>query len=297
MLSVAIATDIPAETGRAAPIVARSCEAVVGAGRCPLAQELAPSRVVAWYAVVRADDADGSRLRIEFRDRLATGALVETRDLVFSDRDTSDSRWASAGAVIAAFVVARDTPDGAPIVRPPEIRTAPSPESQGLRWGFDLAATTGPALDRGAFRFGGLGRGFVGFPRTPNVLGVLSLRYAQRPGDLDVAWASGSVGIGVRSGDRSSPFSVELLGELVVERMFVTGRNDATGHEGSSTQNRFGGRLGVNAAFGVWRGVGFVLGAEANAMQPSVEVTFLDARVGREPTLQFAFSGGVRVSL
>ncbi len=89
---------------------------------------------------------------------------------------------------------------------------------------------------------------------------------------------------------------MELLGELVVERMFVTGRNAETGHEGSSAQNRFGGRLGVNAAFGIWRSVAFVLGAEANAMRPSVEITFLDAKVGREPIVQFAFSGGVRVS-
>jgi hypothetical protein len=297
MLSVAIATDIPAETGRAAPIVSKSCEAVVGAGRCPLAQDLAAPDIVAWYAVVRADDAEGSRIRIEFHDRQATGALVETRELVFSERDNADSRWASAGAVIAAFVVARDTPSGVPVVtRQPEIRTEPSPDTQALRWGFDLAFATGPGLDRGAYRFGGLGRGFVGLPRAPNVLGVLSLRYAQRPGDLDLAWASGSLGIGVRSGGRRSPLTVELLGELVVERMWVAGRNAETGHEGSSSENRFGGRLGVNAAFAIWQSVGFVLGAEANALRPSVDITFLDAHVGRDPTVQFALSCGVRVS-
>src|SRR6266542_4195352 len=109
MLNVAIATEIAGEQGRFAPIVSKSCEAAVGAGRCPLAQELGPSTVVAWYAVVRADEGECSRLRIEFRDRSAAGALIETRDLVFSERDPSDVRWASAGAVIAAFVAARDT--------------------------------------------------------------------------------------------------------------------------------------------------------------------------------------------
>jgi hypothetical protein len=297
MLSVAIATDIPGETGRAAPIVSKSCEAAVGAGRCPLAQGLAASNIVAWYAIVRADDAEGSRIRIEFHDRAATGALVDTRELAFSDRDNADSRWASAGAVIAAFVAARDTPDAAsPIARSPEIRLEPPHDVHETRWGVDLALATGPGLDRGAYRLGGLARGFVGLPRLPNLFGVLSLRYAARPGDLDLAWASGSLGIAVRSGNANSTLSVELLSELVVERMFVTGRNAATGHEGSAAQNRFGGRLGVNTAVGVWRSVAFVLGAEASALRPSVDVTFLDAKVGREPIVEFAFSAGLRVS-
>jgi hypothetical protein len=296
MLTVAIATDIPGETGRAAPIVAKSCEAAVGAGRCPLAQDLAASSVVAWYAVVRADDTEGSRLRIEFHDRLASGALVETRELAFSDRDSPDSRWASAGAVIAAFVAARDTPDGASTVRRNEPRSEPPREYDGVRWGADVAFVTGPGLDRGAYRWGALGRGFLGFPRTPHVLGVLSLRYAERPGDLDVSWASASLGFGVRSGNERSPFSAELLGELVVERMFVVGRNAATGHEGSSAENRFGGRLGANFAIGVWNGIALVLGADAAALRPSVDVTFLDARVGRTPIVEFGLSAGVRVS-
>jgi hypothetical protein len=296
MLVVAIATDIPAETGRAAPIVSKSCEAAAGVGRCPLAQDLASSSIVAWYAIVRADDAEGSRLRIEFHDRQASGALVETRELAFSDRDNADSRWASAGAVIAAFVAARDTPGSTLTLRPVEVRVEPLPEVPALRWGFDLALASGPGLDRGAYRLGGLARGFLGLPRAPNVFGVLSLRYAARPGDVDLAWASGSLGIAVRSGNARSPFSAELLSELVVERMFVTGRNDATGNEGSSQQNRFGGRLGVNVAVGVFRSVAFVLGAEASALRPSVDITFLDAKVGREPIVEFAFSGGLRVS-
>src|SRR6185369_3455973 len=134
MLIVAIATDVPADTGRAS-IVSKSCETAVGPGRCPLAQDLGSSRIVAWYAIVRADDADGSRLRIEFRDRAATGALVETRELVFSERDSADSRWASAGAVIAAFVAARDTPDST-FPRPVELRAEPAPEVPPLHWGF-----------------------------------------------------------------------------------------------------------------------------------------------------------------
>jgi hypothetical protein len=298
MLTVAIATDIPGEPGRVAPIVSKSCEAVVGDGRCPLALGLAGSSIVTWYAIVRADDAEPSRLTIEFHDRVATGAIVETRDLAFSDRDNPSSRWASAGAVIAAFVAARDMPGGTPPVAPRHSEPPPEPltEKGRLRWGFDLAMVSGPGLDRGAYRLGGLGRGFLGLPHLPHVIGAMSFRYAQRPGDLDIAWASGSVGLGVRSGNEQSPVSIELLGELVLERMFVTGRNTATGQEASSAQNRFGGRLDVNVAFGVWRSIAVVLGAEANALRPSVDITFLDARAGRAPIVELAFSGGVRVS-
>ncbi len=233
MLNVAIATDIPGETGRAAPVVSKSCEAVVGNGRCPLAQDLAPSHIVAWYAVVRAEDAEGSRIRIEFRDRSLTGTLVETRDLVFSERDAAESRWASAGAVIAAFVTARDAPEAASGgARPAELRIPPLPAEAAVAWGCDLAFVTGPGLDRGAYRAGALGRGFVGLARAPNVFGA--------------------------------------------------------------AQNRFGGRLGSNVALRIWRGLAFLLGAEASVLRPSVEITFLDAPAGRVPALQFAASAGVR---
>src|SRR4051794_15358886 len=99
MLIVAIAVDTPADSAVAAPLVSRSCEAVVGVGRCPVARDLKPSSVVAWYAIVRSDDPSGIRLRIELRDRSPTGVLIETRDLVFSEHDKPESRWVSVGAV------------------------------------------------------------------------------------------------------------------------------------------------------------------------------------------------------
>ncbi len=245
--------------------------------------------------VVRAEDAEGSRIRIEFRDRSLTGTLVETRDLVFSERDAAESRWASAGAVIAAFVTARDAPEAASGgARPAELRIPPLPAEAAVAWGCDLAFVTGPGLDRGAYRAGALGRGFVGLARAPNVFGALSFRYAQRAGDLDVTWMSASAGMGARADLRETPVSLELLGELVVERIAIVGRNVTTGHEGSSAQNRFGGRLGSNVALRIWRGLAFLLGAEASVLRPSVEITFLDAPAGRVPALQFAASAGVR---
>jgi hypothetical protein len=294
MLTVAIAIEIPGDAAHPAPIVSKSCEAVVGDGRCPLAQELGASSVVAWYAIVRADDAAGSRLRIEFHDKSPTGAIVETRDLVFSERDDSESRWSSAGAVIAAFVAARDAPDAPPVPRRPDSAAAGPPRDTSVPWGFDLAFVTGPGLDQGPYRTGVLGRGFVGLPRAPNVFAALSFRYAERPGNLDLSWVSASAGIGARTGGTHAVACVELLGELVVERMFIAGRSPITGHEGSSAENRFGGRLGSNGALAIWNALAIVVGAEVSVTRPSVDITFLDAKAGRTPTVEFATSFGLR---
>jgi len=294
MLNVAIAIDVPGEAAGIAAIISSSCEAAVGASRCPIAKDLKASSVVAWYAIVRSEDAEGSRLRIELRDRSAIGVVVETRDLTFSENDRRESRWASAGVVIAALVAARDSPDAASTsTHPTEPRFA-TPVRRRAPWGFDLAIIVGPGLDRGAYRVGGLVRGFVGLPRSPSVIGEFSLHYTERPGELDLSWLSASGGVGARIGNNRS-VSAELIGELVFERMFIAGRNVATGHEASSGQNRFGGRLGANVALRVWGGLGLVLGAEVSALRPSVDITFLDAKVGREPLVGVGLAAGIRI--
>src|SRR5258705_10990454 len=105
MLSVAIALE-PASESAVVEQVTRSCEEAIGEGRCRNALELAPAAVVAWYALIRVEDPSAPELKIEFHDRNAAGTLIEMRALTFSERDTPESRWASAGAVIASFVAA-----------------------------------------------------------------------------------------------------------------------------------------------------------------------------------------------
>jgi hypothetical protein len=296
MLSVAIAVDVPGEMGTAAPIVSASCEAAVGAGRCPIASKLGPASVVTWYAVVRSDEPAATHLRVELRDRSATGVLIEARELAFADYDESTSRWASIGAVIAALVAARDSTERA-APPPPRVEVAaPRPtEPPPAGWGVDLLAIGGPALDRGPLRWGGSLRGFAGLPSAPAAIGALSLRYAQRAGDLDLAWVSGAAGIGARLGDARSAVSVDATGELVYERMSIKGRNAVTGHESSSQQNRFGGRLGVRAAVRAWAaGLAFVLGADVSALRPAVDITLADVRAGREPSVSYTLAAGVR---
>src|SRR6185369_15628127 len=147
--------------------------------------------------------------KIEFHDRNPSGVLLEIRALSFSERDPPETRWASAGAVIAAFVAAREGNGVAPAR--PQLRPLPPPatprQHEALAWNVDLALFTGPGLDRGAFRWGGLGRFYIALPQAPRMLGLVSLRYSERPQDPASAWWSASAGLGARVGGITTPLS------------------------------------------------------------------------------------------
>ena len=299
MLSVAIALEPPTEAA-VVQAIARSCEEAIGDGRCKAAGEVSQGTVVAWYALVRLDDPSVPLLKIEFHDRDAGGALIETRELAFSERDRRENRWASAGAVIAAFVAAREGPGRPSAPRPPP-RPGPLPAPPGepphrVAWNADLALFTGPGLDSGSYRLGGLARGYLALPDVPGVLGLVSFRYAERPGDLALAWWSASCGMGARLGGHTTPLSAELTGELAFERLLLNATNQTTAEQQAATQNRFGGRLSVNLALRLVGSLGLVAGAEATALRPSVAITVGDDAAGRAPAVGYAFSVGLRFS-
>jgi hypothetical protein len=299
MLSVAIALEPTAEVAAVAQVT-RSCEEAIGDGRCPAASELAPASVVTWYALVHMEGPSAPTLEIEFHDRSAAGSLIEKRVLSFSERDSAESRWASAGAVIAAFVAARDGTVGPPMPRPrplPAPLAPPPPAPLPLRWNADLALFTGPALDRGAFRWGGLARGYLAAPQAPRVLGLVSLRYAEadRKDTVDLSWWAASAGIGARLGGHDTPLSAELTGELSFERLSMAATDLVTAEREATSQNRFGGRLSVNFSLQVAGPLGVVVGAEANALRPSVAIRVGEEDLGRAPAVSYACSAGLRV--
>jgi hypothetical protein len=276
----------------------QSCEGAIGEGRCHDATELGPATVVAWYALVRVENPSYPELKIEFYDRSPSGVLIETRSLSFSARDTPETRWASAGTVIAAFVAAREGAGVAPAR--PQLRPLPPPPAppahEALAWNVDLALLAGPGLDRGAFRWGGLGRGYVALPQAPRVLGLLSMRYAERPDDLALAWWSASAGVGARVGGSTTPLSAELTGELAFERLLMSAVDPLTNAPDEAAQNRFGGRLSVNVTLEILNNLAWVAGAEATALRPSVAITVGDDASGRAPAVTYAFSTGLRFS-
>jgi hypothetical protein len=296
VLSVAIALEPPIEPARV-HLIAESCEASLGKGRCRVADELRPGSVVAWYALVQSDEGS-NQLRIEFRDRSANGTVIEARELALPPPTGDEQRWASVGAVIAAFVAARDPGGEAapprPVVLPPP--PAAPPPGPSRAYNADLALLAGPGLDRGRYRWGALVRGYVASAELPRVLGLVSLRYAERPGELSLAWWGASCGMGARFGGRSSIWSAELTGELAFERLRMSASDDATGKSEASSQNRFGGRLSINAALALVSHLGVVVGAEATALRPSVAIAVGDRAAGRALAVSYAFSAGLRFS-
>jgi hypothetical protein len=297
MLSVAIAVEPP--TDAVVQVVAQSCEDAIGEGRCPDAAQLSPAEVVPWYALVRVEDPSALALKLEFHDRSASGTLIETRTLSFAERDPLASRWATVGAVIAAFVAARDSaraPPPASRPRPlPPSGAAPKP-SGTPGWDLDLAWLLGPGLDRGPYRFGGLGRGYLALPAARGVLGLLSLRYAEKPGDLELSWWSASCGFGGRLGRKTSSITFELTGEFAFEHLSMSAVDPSTNTRDSARQSRFGGRLSLNLALKVTHGLAWVVGAEVSALRPSVVISVGPDASGRLPAVSYAFSTGLRLS-
>lgn len=299
MLSVAIAIEPPAESAPAVDLAVQSCERSIGSGRCRSAEGATTATVVAWYAVI-AVDPETSALTIRFHDRNPQGILIETRALSFSERDNPESRWASAGAVIAAFVAARDSGAQPPAVPPPPPPPVQPPAAQleperPTAWNVDLALFSGSALDRGALRWGALARGYLGLPQAPSVLGLVSLRYAERPGDLSLAWYGAGFGMGART--HAAPFSAELTGEVAFERLRMEAEDPARARSDSSSQNRFGGRLSVNLGLDLSSHLALVAGAEVAAMRPSIAILVADDDVGSVPAVAYGFSVGVRLGV
>lgn len=297
MLSVAIALE-PPQPAEVVQQVTQSCEEAIGRGRCLAAEDVEPGSVVTWHALLVSSEPKMPELRIEFRDREGTGTLIETRVLTFGGRDAAHSRWASAGAVIAAFVAARDSsapppPRPAPLPEPPSPPALPRRAEPSPSWNADVGAWTGPALSRGPYRFGAFGRAGLATPGAPSALGVVSLRYGERPGDVSLSWWGVSAGLGARL--RRGPIYGELTGELVFERLNMAATQNEMKRSDDTSQNRWGGRLGLNAAWRLAGPLGVVAGVEADALRPAVTIRVGDEIAGRAPAVTFALSLGVRV--
>jgi hypothetical protein len=292
MLNVAISVDSAVDYGpQAVRVIAAACEEVIGERRCPVATDLAPGAVTAWYAVVHPRDAALTGVRIEFRDRTADGVLIEQRDLAFSPRDTQDSRLASVGSVIAALAAARE----GPVVRAPEAtRSAPPPAPVEERpaWAIDLAGLVAPDVDGGPSRVGGFARAEGALGARP--LALASVRAAMSSGNPSYSWLALGAGAGARLGDRSARLGVEVSGEAVFERTGVSvsrgGVHDSTG------QNGWGGRLGIDAVWAASRRWAAMLGADATMVLPRINVVVAEGSPTRLAFVTVGIWAGVRFS-
>ena len=295
MLNVAIAVDSDTDYGtQAVQVIASACEEVIGEQRCPVASELAPGTVAAWYAVVHPNDRGLSSVRIEFRDRTADGVLIEERSLTFEPRDSQRSRLASVGSVIAALAAARE---GSPIhplhhevVPEPLVVPAPPPAPLPPDWGIDAAALVAPTFGDGPYRAGGLARAHFGF-YGPN-FALISARYAAHPGNPSFVWWTLSAGVGTRLGDRGASFNLEFRGELVFERTSIAVERGA--ESDSAGQNGWGGRVGIDAVWASWRHCSLILGVDGTLVLPRINLVVANDDATHVPSANVDLLVGVR---
>jgi hypothetical protein len=290
MLNVAIAVDNATDYGpQAVQVIAAACEEVIGEHRCPVASDLPPGAVMAWYAVVHPDDRGLSSVRIDFRDRSPDGVLIEQRILTFSTQDSLRSRLISVGSVVAALAAAREGSLARTLPSPPPLPSVTPPESAPPDWSIDLAALAAPSLEGGPYRLGGLGRALFGFYGRP--FAVVSVRYAAHPGNPSFSWASLSAGIGTRIGSRAARFNLEFSGEVVFEHTNIVATRGA--NQESAGQNGWGGRIGVGAVWATMRHVSAIFGVEGSLVLPAIRVV-VGEEVTRAPSTTLGLLLGIR---
>ena len=271
---------------------------MIGEQRCPVAADLAPGAVAAWYAVVRPADRNLTTVQIEFHDRSADGVLIEERSLSFAARDSQKSRLASIGSVIAALAAAREGALSAP---PPRKVSEPAPAPLDLPlappapvpppdWGIDIAGLVAPTFGDGPSRAGGLARLRWGFGGSPFVL--LSGRYAVHSGNPSFGWWALAAGAGLRLGERDSSFNLELSGEAVFERTHIHA-DDGTASD-SVGQSGWGGRVGVDAVWATWRHCSLILGVDGSVVLPRINVVVGNQAAASVPSASVGLFLGLR---
>jgi hypothetical protein len=298
MLNVAIAIDAPTDFGPgAAAIVAGACEEVIGPGRCPVAADLPPGGVAAWFALVHPNDDALSGVRIEFRDRTADGVLIEQRALAFNGQEDLKARLVSIGSVIAALAAARE----GSLVRPPSRPALPSPPgaravaAAPVHLGFDVAGLASPALGGGVDRFGGFARANLDLEAPLVVsIGAEYAAHAPRQGEPSIGWLAASAGVGTRVAPRTSRFNVELRGEFVFEHLFVSAQ--AGGARDSGSEELFGGRIGATGVWRAWPWLSFVGGVDGTLVAPRVTVVVGAGPPMAIPAANLGFFVGFRIS-
>jgi hypothetical protein len=284
MLNVAIAVDAAAGyPPRADAIVSAACEEVIGAHRCPVARDLGPGDVVAWYALVRPGDGGPASVHLEFRDRSAGGVLIEERSLTFSPHDPAETRLSSVGSVIAALVAAREGAPAraaAPVV-PPLAVAAPR-----SLWSGELAALYGVPIDDGPTRWGALGRARL--ETATRWFARVSARYA---GASNVTWWGLGAGGGASVGDAAA-VHFEAAAELVFERVDLSA--DRAGEHASAAESTWGGRVDGAAVWPLGRHVAAVGGVEAAFVRPRIRVVVAGQPEEQIPSPSVGFFAGVR---
>ena len=284
----AVVLDVPPVAAAAAARTLATCNAALGPEQCALAgADASASKASHWYAVVRYGLDGQARLTIELYEGNRNGSRVARSELEFEERDSTEERWASAGVVVAALVLAQPGVPGqadqkpAPAevarARPATVSALPPPVARSRWLRLDVGITAGSEVQGAPLRVGPFGRFGIAFSSLP-VFALSSVAYTVGSSrSADLAWLTGSVGAGVRVAFARQRVALEGRAEAVLETVDIRA-SDGERSE-SARRTRFGPRFGLDLS-GYWaRNWALVVGGEAGALSPRV---VLD--VGAGPT-------------
>jgi len=288
-MAFAVVIDVPPIEASTAARTVATCNATLGPAECVLAGGSSGANPESrWYAVVRYGSDGEARLTIELydgdADRTGGGgraaARVARSELEFKERDSPEERWASAGVVVAALVLAqpldrapvekKSEPVPVPAAKPSEpIR--PAPVASPARWlRLELGATLG-SEERGApLRAGPLARVAIAFADVP-VFALASAAYTvQSSGSTELSWVTGALGAGVRVSFAQDRAALEARGEAVIETLGIEA-SDGQRTE-SARRTRFGPRFGLDLSGQFSKNWALVVGAEGGVLGPRVVI-------------------------
>ena len=280
-MAFAVAIDVPPIEAAAVACTLSTCNAALGPEQCVLSGSNAGSDSAArWYAVVRYGSAGQARLTIELYEGKREGGRVASSELEFKERDSQEERWASAGVVVAALVLAqpaipsRNEPRPAPVpvatAQPAALGRAQSAVRPSPWLRLDLGVTAGSEVRGAPLRGGPFGRFGIVLSGTP-VFACVSGAYTVGSSEsTDLSWTTGSLGGGLRVSFARQRAAFEARGELVLETL----RIQATDGERSESarRTRWGPRLGLDFS-GYWaKNWALVVGAEAGVLGPRVVI-------------------------
>ena len=276
-----------------------TCSAALGPEQCVLSSNHSRSEPPAhWYAVVHYGAEGEARLIIDLYARGPEGSRIASSELEFKAQDSAEERWASAGVVVAALVLAQPL-DRQQTEEPPAKVTvavaepvASAPRARAAPWlRLDLGITAGSEMRNAPLRVGPFGRFGIAFANVP-LFAFASGAYTVQNGEsTDLSWLTGSLGAGFRVGFARQRAALELRTELVLETVGIHA-SDGERSE-SARRTRFGPRFGLDVS-GHWaKNWALVVGGEAGALGPRVVIDVL-GETAELPPFVWGFLSAVR---
>lgn len=307
-----VAIDLPPATS--ADLVSAAiatCSAALGEGSCVVADEETAPR---YLAVVRWGGADGTNLRVELWRGTAEGTTLDTRLISFAPADRERQRWASAGLVVAALVVQRESGEASPPPRVEKPRALPRPASPQLvpkegggepepppreKEGWlllDVAGVAGPAFDDDSIRAGPALRA-TWAPAALPLAPFFGVRSVVRPGLPSGTWLGGDLGGVVRFGGWTAGLAADVRFAATGERIIVVANDPKNGAREAAGRWRVGGRLGVEVGCRLRAPAGILFGGELSILRPEVQIEVEDELMAVDSFVGSAVWVGLRVTI